>query len=296
MEWLVSLRQFIEEYNASFTRDQIQDDRLHSSEREALDRKLMSMNDRSAVIVNAKVKAKILESRSHNKEQEVLYLILRSYLVKQNTKFYVEESMERRKAIIHNNEIRYDQSLNVEGDINAEHSNLERDPDHAPMPRYQYNRLEAVKYAERWWNSHNTAYRLFENDCTNFISQCLHAGGAPMRGYPNRSKGWWYQGNNWSYSWSVANALRWYLSGSKQGLRGEELGSADQLLPGDVICYDFDGDGSWQHNTMVVAKDEYGMPLVNAHTYNSRMRYWEYTDSTAYTPQIKYKFFRVVDG
>ena len=40
----------------------------------------------------------------------------------------------------------------------------------------------------------------------------------------------------------------------------------------------------------------YGMPLVNAHTYNSRMRYWAYEDSSAYTPNIKYKFFTIVDG
>ncbi|WLD94008.1 amidase domain-containing protein [Alkalihalobacillus sp. AL-G] len=296
MEWLTSLRLFIEEYNASFTREQIYDQRLSQLEREALDRKLKSMDDRGAVIVNAKVKVKILESRSDDVERDVTYLILRSYLIKQNNKFYVEESMERRKAILHDNVIRQDEGLNREGDMKADIVNLDRDPDIAPMPRYRYNRLEAVKYAERWWNSHNTAYRLFDNDCTNFISQCLHAGGAPMRGHPNRSKGWWYSGSTWSYSWAVANALRWYLSGSKQGLRGEEVGSPEQLMLGDVICYDFDGDGRWQHNTMVVAKDDYGMPLVNAHTYNSRMRYWEYTDSTAYTPKIKYKFFRIVDG
>ena len=38
---------------------------------------------------------------------------------------------------------------------------------------------------------------------------------------------------------------------------------------GDVICYDWDGNGHFQHNTVVVAKDPHGMPLVNAHTTNS---------------------------
>ena len=37
------------------------------------------------------------------------------------------------------------------------------------------------------------------------------------------------------------------------------------------------------------------MPLVNAHTFNSRMRYWNYEDSTAYTPNMKYRFFTIVD-
>jgi hypothetical protein len=161
---------------------------------------------------------------------------------------------------------------------------------------YQYNRLKAVQYAERWWNSYNPAYKTFENNCTNYISQCLHAGEAPMRGYPNKGTGWWLRNNNWSYSWTVAHSLRLYLPNSKSGLRAREVSSPDQLLLGDVICYDFEGDGRYNHNTMVTAKDAYGMPLVNANTYNSRMRYWAYEDSSAYTPNIKYKFFTIVDG
>ena len=117
-----------------------------------------------------------------------------------------------------------------------------------------------------------------------------------MRGYPNRGTGWWLQHNNWSYSWTVAHSLRLYLANSKSGLRAKEVSSPDQLLLGDVICYDFEGDGRYNHNTMVTAKDAYGMPLVNANTYNSRMRYWAYEDSSAYTPNIKYKFFTIVDG
>ena len=47
--------------------------------------------------------------------------------------------------------------------------------------------------------------------------------------------------------------------------------------------------------TFVVDNDEKGYPLVNAHTTNSRMRYWVYEDSTAWTPEIKYKFFHIED-
>lgn len=159
--------------------------------------------------------------------------------------------------------------------------------------RFTYDRQAAVKYAERWWNRYNPAYRNFSVNCTNFVSQCLFAGGAPMRGAPNRNQGWWYQHDNWSYSWSVAHSLRWYLSGSTQGLQGKEVESVQELSPGDVICYDFQGDGRWDHQTIVVTKDAQGMPLVNAHTDHSRHRYWSYEDSTAWTPDIQYKFFRI---
>lgn len=164
--------------------------------------------------------------------------------------------------------------------------------------RVQYDRGKAVQYAEKWWNAYNPQFEKFEVDCTNFISQCLWAGNAPMKHSSARNKGWWYKFTNpakWSFSWSVAHSLRWYLSNSRSGMRATEVFAADQLEPGDVICYDFNGDGRWQHNTIVVAKDGVGMPLVNAHTTNSRHRYWNYTDSYAWTEQIAYKFFRIVN-
>jgi hypothetical protein len=159
-----------------------------------------------------------------------------------------------------------------------------------------YNREQAVAYAERYWNSANPAYPRFTDDCTNFISQCLHAGGIPMVFAKDNSKGWWFRGGklpNWSYSWTVAHSLYLLLKAGREPMRAVQLESPEQLRLGDVICYDFDGDGRWQHNTMVVAKDANQMPLVNAHTTNSRMRYWEYRDSTAYTPKVRYAFFHI---
>ena len=52
-----------------------------------------------------------------------------------------------------------------------------------------YNREAAVRYANTWWDSRNPAFPSFDVDCTNYISQCLLAGGAPMHGYPNRETG-----------------------------------------------------------------------------------------------------------
>jgi len=68
-----------------------------------------------------------------------------------------------------------------------------------------------------------------------------------------------------------------------------------ELKLGDVIFYDFQGNGRFDHSTIVTAKDADGMPLVNAHTTNSRMRYWSYEDSSAYTENIQYTFVTIVD-
>jgi hypothetical protein len=163
-----------------------------------------------------------------------------------------------------------------------------------------YDRNRARDYAERWWNDNNPNYIAFDVDCTSYVSQCLFAGGAPMNYTGKRVSGWWYQGRinqqeAWSFSWSVSNALQLLLSNSKFGLRAEVVQQAHQLTIGDVICYDWDGNNRYQHSTIVTSIDPSGMPLVNAHTANSRARYWDYKDSYAWSNQTRYRFFHIAD-
>ena len=163
-----------------------------------------------------------------------------------------------------------------------------------------YNRMKAVQYAEMWWSRPNPHYLEFEVDCTNFVSQCLYAGGAPMDYTGKRDSGWWYAGKQggrelWSYSWAVAHRLQSFTVTSRRGLRGTVVSSPQELQPGDMISYDWDGNGRYQHNTIVTAKDANGMPLVNAHTINCRARYWEYRDSPAWTERTRYVFVRIAD-
>ncbi|WP_160725872.1 amidase domain-containing protein [Bacillus sp. USDA818B3_A] len=260
--------------------------------------KQRALANRSAEIVKVKASGKILKESSEDEFQTIEYQAHYQYLIKQNGTLYMEEEIEDRLAKFYKNALVMDEEMkpNLEPvDLPKSDTSMLTFENQDERLSYEYDRLKAVQYAERWWNSYNPAYKKFENDCTNFISQCLQAGGAPMRGYPKRDAGWWLQHNNWSYSWAVAHSLRLYLPNSKSGLRAREVSSPDQLILGDIICYDFEGDGRFNHNTIVTGKDAYGMPLVNAHTYNSRMRYWAYEDSSAYTPNIKYKFYSILD-
>ncbi|MFD1037601.1 amidase domain-containing protein [Virgibacillus byunsanensis] len=256
------------------------------------DRKKKLCDVRQAEMVRINGKGRIFHTLQYDREINYHYLLHLSMLVKQNDYMYLEEQVIPYQFRVINGEVIDHQEMEkpIVLSGNTVMPEITRD---LSKQRFSYNRLAAVKYAERWWNSYNPAYEKFDVDCTNYVSQCLSAGGAPTYGAPNRGSGWWYSGGNWSYSWAVAHSLRWYLSGSTKGLKGKEVQSANELLPGDIICYDFQGDGKFDHNTIVVAKDTNGMPLVNAHTDNSRNRYWSYEDSTAYTPNIKYKFFRI---
>lgn len=163
-----------------------------------------------------------------------------------------------------------------------------------------YDRMRAVQYAEQHWNVPNSNYLYFsQDDCTNFVSQCLHAGGIPMRFSKRRDQGWWYRRrggkqDTWSYSWTVAQSFYQYLKSGRSWGLSAQVQSPEQLQLGDIICYDWEGDGRWNHNVIVTSFDPNGAPLVNAHTINSRHRYWEYKDSPAWTPRTKYAFFHIL--
>ena len=79
------------------------------------------------------------------------------------------------------------------------------------------------------------------------------------------------------------------------GLRSQVVARPETLQLGDVICYDWEGDGRFQHNTIVTAFTPEGMPLVNANTVSSRHRYWDYRDSYAWTDRTQYRFFHLTN-
>src|SRR5690625_836162 len=254
-------------------------------------RKTRALKERGAFIVRVTGRGHIYHRWRYDDQESIYYLMHFNFLIKQAHSFYIEEHVQSfyyqlKKGICVAHE-KLEMNPYVRPHVGERRQNNQREKSSV------YDRRAAVPYAAYWWNQYNPEFQQFTVDCINFVSQCLLAGGATMKGTPDREQGWWYEDEQWSYSWSVAHSLRWYLSGATRGLVGKEVESASQLEPGDIICYDFEGDGRWDHNTIVTAKDQNGEPLVNAHTDNSRHRFWSYEDSTAWTPQMKYKFFQI---
>lgn len=250
------------------------------------------IKERQAGILKVKATATTKNTKNKSFDDQIDFRLHMQFLIKQKDSFYVEESVEDRTLyLIGGSPV----SEMVREDSSGYKNNelpLTVHPVSAAAYR-QYNRLDAVKYADRYWYYPNKNFKTFKVDCTNYISQCLLAGGIPMTSTASRGKGWWYTGNSWSYSWAVANAFRWYLSEDRNTMGAVHVDQPDLLNPGDIICYDFEGDGKWDHSTIVTAKDAYGMPLVNAHTVPSKYRYWSYQDSYAYTDKTTYRFFRI---
>lgn len=110
-----------------------------------------------------------------------------------------------------------------------------------------YNRDNAVNYARKWALGRNPVYLDFEElggDCTNFVSQCVHAGGIPMD--IAKPYIWKYYGSVWnefsnrigrSSSWTAVMYFRDYARNNRTGvgLRAEVGAELNTLLPGDVI-------------------------------------------------------------
>ncbi|WP_416829160.1 amidase domain-containing protein [Ectobacillus polymachus] len=252
------------------------------------------MQERNAEVVKCNVVVTAVRELTVGDRKEIQYSLHIQYFIKQNTLMYVEEEKMDRILILGNFLPIIDKFLH-QPEMEVPSEELNREITKGKQP-YNYNRLEAVKYAEAWWNGRNPAYKNFQDNCTNYISQCLRAGEVPMKGYPNVGSGWWQSQNQWSYSWAVAHSFHGYLSRNTQGLRARIVETAEELKLGDIIIYDFENDGRWNHTTIVTAKDANGMPLVNAHSADSRRRYWAYKDSSKYTPRMKYKFFHIIDN
>lgn len=117
-----------------------------------------------------------------------------------------------------------------------------------------YNRTAAVNYADAWTHGRNSAYRNYDpNDCTNFASQILAAGGVPQiygDGYVQHDQNWFNVSLGNSYSWSAANNMKdhFNLTPSRYATRS----SVGSLFAGDIIFMKFSGDSVPNHTRIVV--------------------------------------------
>jgi hypothetical protein len=155
-----------------------------------------------------------------------------------------------------------------------------------------YNGAAAAAYADTYWNNYNSAWPSFANsggDCTNFVSQALFAGGIAMRlSPPNSGNAAWYmvksKQRHWSYAVPWVNAQAnsifalQHLPGVTQvaSYYGVAPGQmvADNATQGDIVLYDFNNDGVYDHEAIVVANDGTSWDLVDAHTNNRYHAYW----------------------
>ena len=140
-----------------------------------------------------------------------------------------------------------------------------------------YNRFAAVLYAHKWAFGRNPQFYDYERiggDCTNFVSQCLFAGGSMMNFTP--TFGWYYiDANQKSPSWTGVSYLFNFLTRRTPSIGpvGVECAMED-LRPGDLVQLAFEGE-QFTHTPVVVALQRpvsLENILVAAHSYDTDNR------------------------
>ena len=91
-------------------------------------------------------------------------------------------------------------------------------PTRASSYSKRYNRTAVVNYIRDWWHARNPKFvNCGKNyDCTNFVSQCLHAGGLPMYYHwmcvKNRNSSTFRYTRTWTTAESLFDHVLTYLS------------------------------------------------------------------------------------
>lgn len=120
-----------------------------------------------------------------------------------------------------------------------------------PIKTTAFNKSNAIDYASTWATGHNTTYKKYDNDCTNFASQIKRAGGTNMVFGANDSvyQGWWFKYNSGarisSRSWRIAHVFKNYFGHSWKGASFRTF--SEELSSGKVIGYDKTNDGDCDH-------------------------------------------------
>lgn len=182
-----------------------------------------------------------------------------------------------------------------------------------------YNATAAVNYAYSWWNkTNNSDYPYYSeyygmdtssnayndldegrsgqsepkrawSDCTNFVSQCLVAGGvAQVKSgiiLPHqKTSNWYYSDSKPSHTWGGASNFYNHWK--------DRVGVADstsQLGLGDVISIDFGSDGSPDHTVIIVSEGTTdSTKTLAAHSTDRYNTY--YSDGELYSFSIEYLY------
>lgn len=149
------------------------------------------------------------------------------------------------------------------------------------LVEYPLNVTAEIEYAGKWAYSRNPAFYNFDNvggDCTNFISQCLYAGGAAMN--YTRDTGWYYiSADNRAAAWTSVEYLHKFLvTNNGVGPFGEII-PLREIRKGDII--QLGGGGGFYHSLLVIDVRE-GIPYVAAHmndAYNVPLSAYSYERS-----------------
>lgn len=144
------------------------------------------------------------------------------------------------------------------------------------------NVTQAISYATTYATSPNTPtydyyYGVLNGDCTNFLSQILYHSGVSQVVTSSVSSGWWHK--RWdlngsithehSNSWIRADAFCKYMG--VYGRYSSVSTFSSKLSKGDIIAYDTNGDGDYNHMGFITDSRSYSSTYGNYTYYDFKV-------------------------
>ena len=176
-----------------------------------------------------------------------------------------------------------------------------------------FNGNAAANYADQYALGNNTKdYPIWDNDCANYTSQVMRAGGYPwhnMGGSTTDNHNWWFKwtwgGISWNNtrSWSFAADQRSFLILDIPGgiIKGQTTGNSNTgsnywrrwptnvgLTRGDLLYYDWGQGAGWSHVSVLTVQGGYSTgygwygDLVDAHNNKRYRAFWDLSEYNAY--------------
>lgn len=134
-----------------------------------------------------------------------------------------------------------------------------------------YSATKAVAYARKWAESRNSTYKSYSKDCTNYVSQCVYAGGISMRkpstikhGTTSTTSYWFSKKHKFTgttgrvtYEYDITTSWMRVSDFFKYaGSHGAKIISCstlsklqNQAKPGDIV--QLKKSGSWHHSIII---------------------------------------------
>lgn len=151
-------------------------------------------------------------------------------------------------------------------------------PGHAGFARrtaapWAWNPAAARDYADQFAVDPNPEYSVYPQDCTNFVSQCLKAGGKTEVGtvFGRQDDENWFHGPTdflTSYTWAGCQNLFRHLN----SYTNSTVVTLADLQPGDLVFQDIHSEPDPVEHAMIVVRRLPNDVTVNYHTPNTKNR------------------------
>lgn len=155
-----------------------------------------------------------------------------------------------------------------------------------------YNPYKAAEYANKWVShsangsddslGYNTSQYATNGklDCTNYVSQCMYAGGMEMDTVGDYND-WWYDSKQscpWSTVWFTATPHFKYFKNKYTSYTN--VTNSAYIIPGNPVYYNWTNNSSdyndFNHAAICVGYNSSGTPIVNSHSNDYYHVHWNY--------------------